>query len=206
MKNIVILISGRGSNMEAIVRACQAEGWPSRIAAVISNRPDAAGLEFAASHGIATAVVDHKAFPDRDSFDAALAQVIDGFSPDLVVLAGFMRILTAPFVQHYAGRMLNIHPSLLPSFPGLATHRQALAVGVKLHGATVHFVTPDLDHGPIVIQAAVPVLSTDSEEVLAERVLQQEHLIYPRAVRWFVEGKLRLDHGRVHIDPSAEQA
>ncbi len=206
MRSIVILISGRGSNMEAIVRAAQAENWPVSIAAVISNRADSAGLDFARQHGIATAVVANKDYPTRELFDTALRAVIEGFTPDLVVLAGFMRILTTPFVEHYAGRMLNIHPSLLPSFPGLATHRQALAVGVKLHGATVHFVTPDLDHGPIVIQAAVPVLSTDSEEVLAERVLQQEHLIYPRAVRWFVEGKLRLDHGRVHIDPSAEQA
>lgn len=206
MRSIVILISGRGSNMEAIVRTAQAENWPVSIAAVISNRADSAGLDFARQHGIATAVVANKDYPTREQFDTALRAVIDGFTPDLVVLAGFMRILTTPFVQHYAGRMLNIHPSLLPSFPGLATHRQALAVGVKLHGATVHFVTPDLDHGPIVIQAAVPVLSTDSEEVLAERVLQQEHLIYPRAVRWFVEGKLRLDQGRVHIDPSAEQA
>ena len=206
MRSIVILISGRGSNMEAIVRAAQAQNWPVSIAAVISNRADSAGLDFARQHGIATAVVANKDYPTRELFDAALRAIIDGFTPDLVVLAGFMRILTTPFVEHYAGRMLNIHPSLLPSFPGLATHRQALAVGVKLHGATVHFVTPDLDHGPIVIQAAVPVLSTDSEETLAERVLQQEHLIYPRAVRWFVEGKLRLDHGRVHIDPSAEQA
>jgi len=205
MRSIVILISGRGSNMEAIVRAAEAQNWPVSIAAVISNRPDSAGLDFARQHGIATAVVANKDYPTRELFDTALRAVIDGFAPDLVVLAGFMRILTTPFVEHYAGRMLNIHPSLLPSFPGLATHRQALAVGVKLHGATVHFVTPDLDHGPIVIQAAVPVLSTDSEEVLAERVLQQEHLIYPRAVRWFVEGKLRLDNGRVHIDPSAEQ-
>ncbi|MFL9877837.1 phosphoribosylglycinamide formyltransferase [Herbaspirillum rhizosphaerae] len=205
MRSIVILISGRGSNMEAIVRAAEAEHWPVSIAAVISNRSDSAGLDFARQHGIATAVVANKDYPTRELFDTALRAVIDGFAPDLVVLAGFMRILTTPFVEHYAGRMLNIHPSLLPSFPGLATHRQALAVGVKLHGATVHFVTPDLDHGPIVVQAAVPVLSTDSEEVLAERVLQQEHLIYPRAVRWFVEGKLRLDNGRVHIDPSAEQ-
>lgn len=205
MRSIVILISGRGSNMEAIVRAAEAQNWPVSIAAVISNRPDSAGLDFARQHGIATAVVANKDYPTRELFDTALRAVIDGFAPDLLVLAGFMRILTTPFVEHYAGRMLNIHPSLLPSFPGLATHRQALAVGVKLHGATVHFVTPDLDHGPIVVQAAVPVLSTDSEEVLAERVLQQEHLIYPRAVRWFVEGKLRLDNGRVHIDPSAEQ-
>lgn len=188
--------------MEAIVRTAQAEKWPVSIAAVISNRADSAGLAFAREHGIATAVVTNKDFPTREQFDVALRDVIDAFSPDLVVLAGFMRILTAPFVDHYAGRMLNIHPSLLPAFPGLATHRQALAAGVKLHGATVHFVTPDLDHGPIVAQAAVPVQEGDTEEILAERVLQQEHLIYPRAVRWFVEGKLHLDGARVRIDPT----
>ncbi|QJP99729.1 phosphoribosylglycinamide formyltransferase [Herbaspirillum rubrisubalbicans] len=199
MRSIVILISGRGSNMEAIVRAAQAERWPARIAAVISNRADASGLEFAASHGIATAVIANRDYPTRDQFDAALRAQIDTFAPDLVVLAGFMRILTAPFVNHYQGRMLNIHPSLLPSFPGLATHRQALAAGVKLHGATVHFVTPDLDHGPIVAQAAVPVLEDDSEETLAERVLEQEHVIYPRAVRWFVQGRLALDGARVRL-------
>jgi phosphoribosylglycinamide formyltransferase-1 len=206
MRSIVILISGRGSNMEAIVRAAQAEKWPVSIAAVISNRTDSAGLEFARRHGIATAVVANKDYPTREQFDTALRAAIDVFAPDLVVLAGFMRILTTPFVEHYAGRMLNIHPSLLPSFPGLATHRQALAAGVRLHGATVHFVTPDLDHGPIVAQVAVPVRDTDSEETLAERVLEQEHLIYPRAVRWFVEGKLSLDGNRVRLDPSAEQA
>jgi phosphoribosylglycinamide formyltransferase 1 len=206
MRSIVILISGRGSNMEAIVRTAQAEKWPVSIAAVISNRADSAGLAFAREHGIATAVVTNKDFPTREQFDIALRDVIDAFSPDLVVLAGFMRILTAPFVDHYAGRMLNIHPSLLPAFPGLATHRQALAAGVKLHGATVHFVTPDLDHGPIVAQAAVPVQEGDTEESLAERVLQQEHLIYPRAVRWFVEGKLHLDGARVRIDPTVSNA
>jgi phosphoribosylglycinamide formyltransferase-1 len=206
MRSIVILISGRGSNMEAIIRAAQAERWPVSIAAVISNRADSSGLEFAREHGIFTTVVANKDYASREQFDAALRAVIDTFSPDLVVLAGFMRILTASFVEHYAGRMLNIHPSLLPSFPGLATHRQALAAGVRLHGATVHFVTPDLDHGPIVAQAAVPVRSDDTEQSLAERVLQQEHLIYPRAVRWFVEGKLRLDGTRVHLDPAVEQA
>ncbi|ENZ76972.1 MULTISPECIES: phosphoribosylglycinamide formyltransferase [Ralstonia] len=205
MKNIVILISGRGSNMEAIVRACQAEGWSGRIAAVISNRPDAAGLKFAASHGIATAVVDHKAFPDRDSFDAALAQVIDGFSPDLVVLAGFMRILTPGFVKRYAGRMLNIHPSLLPCFPGLHTHEAALAMGVKVHGATVHFVTADLDHGPIVLQAIIDVRQGDTPDSLAGRLLAQEHTIYPRAVRWFVEGRLSVEHGVVRVWPDESQ-
>ncbi|MEV8469177.1 MULTISPECIES: phosphoribosylglycinamide formyltransferase [unclassified Ralstonia] len=205
MKNIVILISGRGSNMEAIVRACQAEGWSGRIAAVISNRPEAAGLKFAASHGIATAVVDHKAFPDRDSFDAALAQVIDGFSPDLVVLAGFMRILTPGFVKRYAGRMLNIHPSLLPCFPGLHTHEAALAMGVKVHGATVHFVTADLDHGPIVLQAIIDVRQDDTPDSLAGRLLVQEHTIYPRAVRWFVEGRLSIEDGVVRVSPDESQ-
>jgi phosphoribosylglycinamide formyltransferase-1 len=205
MKNIVILISGRGSNMEAIVRACQAEGWPARIAAVISNRPDAAGLKFAASHGIATAVVDHKTFADREHFDAALAQAIDGFSPDLVVLAGFMRILTPGFVKHYAGRMLNIHPSLLPCFPGLHTHEAALAMGVKVHGATVHFVTADLDHGPIALQAIIDVRQDDTPQSLAARLLTQEHVIYPRAVRWFVEDRLSVENGVVRVSPDASQ-
>ena len=199
MKNIVILISGRGSNMQAIVRAAKNEQWPCNIAAVISNRADAEGLTFAAEQGIPTAVVVSKEYPTREAFDAALRVAIDRFSPDLVVLAGFMRILTPAFVEHYAGRMLNIHPSLLPSFPGLATHRQALAAGVKVHGATVHFVTAELDHGPIVDQAAVPVLSGDTESTLAERVLVQEHLIYPRAVRWFVEDRLAIDNGLVRV-------
>lgn len=205
MKNIVILISGRGSNMEAIVRACAAEGWPARIVAVLSNRPDAAGLAFAAEHGIATGVVDHREFPDRASFDAAMAACIDQYSPDLVVLAGFMRILTDNFVQRYAGRMLNIHPSLLPSFPGLHTHRQALEMGVKLHGATVHYVTPDLDHGPIVLQAALDVQRADTPASLAERLLVCEHVIYPRAVRWFVEDRLRLQDGIVNVEPAEPQ-
>ncbi|KAA1008836.1 phosphoribosylglycinamide formyltransferase [Paraburkholderia panacisoli] len=205
MKKLVILISGRGSNMEAIVRACSDEGWPAQVAAVIANRPDAAGLAFAASHGIATAVVDHRQFPDRDSFDAALAQEIDGFAPDLVVLAGFMRVLTDGFVDRYAGRMLNVHPSLLPSFPGLKTHQQALDAGVRLHGASVHFVTSQLDHGPIVVQAAVPVETGDTPATLAERVLATEHIIYPRAVRWFVEGRLALDGLRVTLTPPEPQ-
>ncbi|NEX60439.1 phosphoribosylglycinamide formyltransferase [Noviherbaspirillum galbum] len=199
MKNIVILISGRGSNMQAIVRAARAEGWPCRIAAVISNRQDAEGLVFAADHGIATAVVPSKGVASREDFDAALRAEIDRFQPDLVVLAGFMRILTPAFVEHYAGRMLNIHPSLLPSFPGLATHRQALQAGVKVHGATVHFVTAELDHGPIVAQATVPVLPGDDEHALADRVLAQEHQLYPRAVRWFVEDRLAISNGVVHV-------
>ena len=199
MKNIVILISGRGSNMEAIVRAQQAEAWPARIAAVISNKPDAKGLAFAASHGIPTAVVPNKEFPTREAFDAALQETIDRFEPDLVVLAGFMRILTAPFVEHYAGRMLNIHPSLLPLFPGLHTHRQALDAGVEEHGATVHFVTAELDHGPAVIQARIPVLPGDTEDSLAERLLAEEHVIYPQAVRLFIEDRLSIEGGEVRI-------
>lgn len=191
--------------MEAIVRACSDEAWAAQVAAVIANRPDAAGLAFAASHGIATAVVDHRQFPDRDSFDAALARQIDSFAPDLVVLAGFMRVLTAGFVDHYAGRMLNVHPSLLPSFPGLKTHQQALDAGVRLHGASVHFVTSQLDHGPIVAQAAVPVETGDTPAMLAERVLATEHIIYPRAVRWFVEGRLALDGLRVTLTPPEPQ-
>jgi phosphoribosylglycinamide formyltransferase-1 len=197
MKRIVILISGRGSNMRSIVEACAAERWPARVVAVISHRPDAAGLAFAASHSIPTAVVDHRAFATRDAFDAALAQAIDAHAPDLVVLAGFMRILGAAFVRRYEGRMLNIHPSLLPAFPGLHTHRRAIDAGCKLAGATVHFVTPELDHGPIVLQAVVPVLPDDDESRLAERVLAREHVIYPRAVRWFVEGRLHVERGIV---------
>ncbi len=200
MKNIVILISGRGSNMEAVVRAAREQQWPARIAAVISNRADAAGLAFAASHGIATAVVPNKDYATRDQFDAALQTVIDGYAPDLVVLAGFMRILTPQFVEHYAGRMLNIHPSLLPAFPGLATHAQALAAGVPEHGATVHFVTAELDHGPMVAQAAVPVLPDDTVDTLSARVLEQEHELYPRAIRWFVEDRLSIEQGQVRVD------
>ena len=197
MKSIVILISGRGSNMEAIQQRCAAEAWPARIAAVISNRADAAGLQFAAAQGIATAAVDHKAFAAREAFDEALAAAIDAHRPDLLVLAGFMRILGERFVRRYEGRMLNIHPSLLPMFPGLHTHQRALDAGCKLAGATVHFVTPELDHGPIVMQSVVPVLPGDDADALAARVLATEHRIYPRAVRWFVEGALCVEHGVV---------
>jgi phosphoribosylglycinamide formyltransferase-1 len=199
MKNIVILISGRGSNMEALVRAARAEAWPARIAAVISNKADAKGLEFAQAHGIATAVVPNKEYASRELFDAALRETIDRFAPDLVVLAGFMRILTAPFVEHYAGRMLNIHPSLLPLFPGLHTHQQAIDAGVAEHGATVHFVTAELDHGPMVAQARVPVLPGDTEETLSARVLAEEHKLYPHAIRLFVEDRLRIHNGEVSI-------
>lgn len=197
MKNIVILISGRGSNMEAIVRACASEGWNARVAAVISNRPDAAGLAFAKSRGIATAVVDHTGFADRDAFDDALANVVEGFGPDVVALAGFMRILNPAFVRRFEKRLLNVHPSLLPAFTGLHTHRRAIEAGCKAAGATVHFVTNALDHGPIIIQAVVPVLPGDTEATLSARVLSREHVIYPRAVRWMVEGLLRVENGIV---------
>ena len=190
MKNIVILISGRGSNMEAIARACATESWPARIAAVVSNRADAAGLAFAQASGIATAVVEHTGFASREAFDARLAETIDAFRPDVVALAGFMRILTPGFVQRYDGRLVNIHPSLLPMFPGLHTHRRAIEAGCKVAGASVHFVTADLDHGPIIGQAVVPVLADDGESSLAARVLAQEHRLYPRAIRWLVEGRL----------------
>jgi phosphoribosylglycinamide formyltransferase-1 len=199
MKNIVILISGRGSNMEALIAARDDGTLPVNIAAVISNRPAAPGLETAEKAGITAHYINHQAFAERDAFDAALAECIDGFAPDLVVLAGFMRILSDGFVRHYAGRLMNIHPSLLPAFPGLHTHRRALEEGVRIHGCTVHFVTPALDHGPVIIQAAVPVLDCDDEATLAARVLRQEHRIYPQAVRWFVEGRLRLDDGRVRL-------
>ena len=190
MKNIVILISGRGSNMEAIVQACALESWPARVAAVVSSKATASGLQFAAQQGIATAALDHKQFDSREAFDAELMKLIDGFAPDVVVLAGFMRILTEGFVRHYEGRLMNIHPSLLPAFPGLHTHERALEAGCKVAGATVHLVTPELDHGPIIAQAVVPVLPTDTPGTLAERVLVQEHQIYPRAVRWLVDGAL----------------
>ncbi len=171
----------------------------AQIVAVISNRPQAAGLAYAISQGIPTAVVDHQAYAGREAFDAALTRCIESFNPDLLVLAGFMRILGEPFVQRYEGRLLNIHPSLLPAFAGLDTHARAIAAGVRLHGATVHFVTPQLDQGPIVIQAAVPVMPDDDAQQLAARVLAQEHRIYPRAVQWFCDGRLRIQDGRVEI-------
>ena len=205
MKRIVILISGRGSNMEAIVQACAEQAWPAAVVAVLSNRPAAAGLRFAAARGIATAAVDHQAFSNREDFDAALADAIDGHSPDLLVLAGFMRILGPAFVRRYAGRMLNIHPSLLPAFPGLHTHQRALAAGCKAVGATVHFVTSELDHGPIVMQSVVPVRPGDDEAGLAARVLATEHMIYPLAVSWFVQGQLQLQGGLVSHTAGASQ-
>ncbi|MDP1633393.1 MAG: phosphoribosylglycinamide formyltransferase [Gallionellaceae bacterium] len=196
MKNIVILISGRGSNMEAMLAA----GLPCRIAAVISNKADARGLETARAHGILTSVVAHAEHASRELFDAALAAEIDRHQPDLVVLAGFMRILGDGFVRRYHGRLMNIHPSLLPAFPGLHTHRRALEAGCRIHGCTVHFVTSALDNGPVIIQAAVPVHADDSEETLAARLLAQEHIVYPQAVRWFVEERLTLAaDGRVQL-------
>jgi phosphoribosylglycinamide formyltransferase-1 len=205
MKRIVLLISGRGSNMEAIVQRCAAEGWPAQVVAVISNRPQAKGLDFARAHGIATSVVDHKQYALRSDFDAALAAAIDAHEPDLVALAGFMRVLGTEFVEHYAGRLLNIHPSLLPAFPGLHTHRGAIEAGCKLAGATVHFVTAQLDHGPIVMQSVVPVRPGDDEATLAARVLATEHVIYPQSIRWFVEGQLSLEGGRVLQRAGASQ-
>ena len=200
MKSIVILISGRGSNMASLIDAVADGSLPVRVAAVLANRPAAPGLAFAAARGIPTRVVDHTQYPGRDAFDAALAEAIDAWAPDLVVLAGFMRILSDGFVARYAGRLINIHPSLLPAFPGLHTHQRALDEGVRIHGCTVHFVTPALDHGPIVVQAAVPVLDGDDAARLVARVLEQEHLIYPLAVRWFAEGRLRLARGRVELE------
>jgi phosphoribosylglycinamide formyltransferase-1 len=190
---IVILISGRGSNMQALLDA----GLP--VSAVISNVPGAKGLEIAAAKGVPTRVVDHKRFATREAFDAALAADIDAFEPRLVALAGFMRVLTPGFVARYAGRLMNVHPSLLPEFPGLHTHERALRAGAKQHGCTVHFVTAELDHGPIVIQASVPVRTGDTAETLAARVLRQEHAIYPRAVRWFLQDQLVIEGGAVRV-------
>ncbi|MDE1941720.1 MAG: phosphoribosylglycinamide formyltransferase [Betaproteobacteria bacterium] len=197
---IVIMISGRGSNMAALLAA----NLPLEVAAVISNRPGVAGLALAAAEGVATEVVDHQAHATREAFDQCLAETIDRYQPQLVVLAGFMRILTPAFIRRYQGRLLNIHPSLLPAFPGLNTHRRALEAGVRIHGCTVHFVTEQLDHGPIVAQAAVPVLPDDSEATLAARVLACEHRIYPEVLCWWAEGRLALqDGGRVRIQGAA---
>ena len=192
MKNIVILISGGGSNMAAIVRAAERDRWSerfgARIAAVISNKAEAGGLAIAKSHGIDTAVVPHKDYPSRDAFDEALAKVVDAHSPALVVLAGFMRILTPAFVGRYSGRLVNLHPSLLPAFPGLNTHQRAIDAGCKVAGVTVHQVTTELDHGPILAQAVVPVLPDDTAATLAGRVLAQEHQLYPRAIaEWLAD-------------------
>ncbi|MBC8007741.1 MAG: phosphoribosylglycinamide formyltransferase [Prolixibacteraceae bacterium] len=195
MKRIVILISGRGSNMQALLEA----KLDAQICVVVSNNPAANGLQIARGAGVDTKVVDHRDYPDRTSFDRALADTIAAYLPDLIVLAGFMRILSEEFIRRFSGRIMNIHPSLLPAFPGLDTHRRAIDEGVKLHGCTVHFVTPALDHGPIIIQAAVPVLPGDNEERLAARVLEQEHAIYAQAIRWFLDDQLAIEGNRVNV-------
>lgn len=210
MKNIVVLISGRGSNFKAVyetsVKEKWSEIWGIRIVGVISNRPEAAGLEFAQSVGIPTAVVDHKKYEDRESFERDLVKQIEVFNGDLVVLAGFMRVLTPFFVRQYPGKILNIHPALLPSFPGLHTHERALEAGVRIHGVTVHFVSDVLDGGEIIGQAAVPVLAGDTPDKLAERVLKKEHILYPRAIRLVACQKVRLEKGTVEMDlESSEQ-
>ncbi len=195
MKRIVVLISGRGSNLEALLAA----NVGGRIELVVSNNPDAQGLAIARAHGVATEIVNHRDFPDRDSFDQVLADKIDGARPHLVVLAGFMRVLTSAFIDRFSGRIINIHPSLLPAFPGTRTHERALQEGVALHGCTVHFVTPKLDHGPIIAQAAVPVRADDDVAHLAERVLQQEHRVLPQAIRWFLGERLSVHANRVQL-------
>lgn len=203
MKRIVCLISGRGSNLEAVLRAAESEDWatavPARVVAVISNRADAAGLAVAAARGVPSTVIEHQRFASREHFDARLAEAIEAQSPDVVVLAGFMRVLSSDFVARFAGRLINIHPSLLPAFPGLATHRQALAAGVRVHGATVHFVSNEVDNGAIIAQAAIAVLPDDSEESLAARVLSREHVLLPRCVRWLCEGRIALRDGRAVV-------
>ncbi len=198
--DVVVLISGRGSNLQSIIDQARAGVLPIRIRAVISNCADAYGLVRAQEAGVPTRVLDHREFRSREQFDRALMTLIDEYSPQLVVLAGFMRILGKDFVNHYAGRLMNIHPSLLPAFPGLHTHERALESGVTQHGASVHFVTADLDGGPIIVQAAVPVLAGDTPDILAERVLQEEHRIFPLAIRWFAEGRLQVRAGQVLLD------
>lgn len=209
MKNIVVLISGRGSNFKALHEAAKKENWEKnfgiRIAGVISNRPDALGLEYAAEQGIENAVVDHKTFQDRESFEKALLAECERFGADLIVLAGFMRVLTEFFVSHYEGRILNIHPALLPLFPGLHTHQRALDAGVRIHGVTVHFVSTVLDGGSIIGQAAVPVLAGDTEDDLAARVLEKEHILYPRAVRLVAEGRVKLNGSKTEMDREASE-
>ena len=205
MLTIVTLISDRGSNFEAIVKTAQKEQWPVRFAGVIANHLTAKGLDFARSQGIPTYVIEHLGHPTRESFDAALIEQIDALGADLVVLAGFMRILTPGFIRHFAGRLINIHPALLPAFPGLHTHKRALEAGVTEHGATVHFVTEGVDEGPIICQGAVPVLKDDDVEALAARVLAIEHQIYPRAVKWFLDGRLRIEGNQVKLQPPESQ-
>lgn len=195
MQRLVVLISGRGSNLQALLAA----GLPAEIAAVVSSEPDAGGLEVARRAGTPSEILDHRQFPERPAFDLALGDVIARYNPHLIVLAGFMRVLTEAFVQRFAGKLINVHPSLLPAFPGLHTHRRALEEGVRIHGCTVHFVTPRLDGGPIIVQAAVPVLHDDTEQTLAARVLREEHVVLPQAVRWFLDGRLQVQGNRVLI-------
>jgi phosphoribosylglycinamide formyltransferase 1 len=201
MHSIVSLISGRGSNFEAIYKAAKAKSWDVQFTGLIANQPEAKGIEFAKSVGIPTAVINHRSYPSREAFDEALMQQIDAFGADLVVLAGFMRILTPGFIKHYEGRMMNIHPSLLPRFPGLHTHERALESGDRVHGATVHFVSAGVDEGPIICQSEIPVLATDTPSELAARVLKTEHQIYPLAVEWFIQGRLQIAGNRVSVDP-----
>lgn len=199
---LVVLISGRGSNLKAILDAVRSGELPAHVCAVISNRPDAGGLEHARAAGIPHEVVDHRHYAEREAFDAALMEAIDRYRPDVVALAGFMRVLGARFIEHYEGRLVNIHPSLLPAFPGLRTHERVLAAGETEHGASVHFVTREVDAGPVIVQARVPVLPGDTPDTLAARVLEQEHRIYPLALRWFAEGRLRLEQGKVRLRPN----
>jgi phosphoribosylglycinamide formyltransferase-1 len=205
MHSIVSLISGRGSNFEAIYRAAQTKSWDVRFSGLISNNPDAKGLEFARSHGIPTAVVNHRDFANRDSFDHAMQNQIDQFGADLIVLAGFMRILTPKFIEYFQGRMINIHPSLLPRYPGLHTHERALESGDAVHGATVHFVSAGVDEGPIICQGEVPILAGDDVNSLAARVLKMEHFIYPLAVEWFIHDRLHIEGDAVRVDPPESQ-
>ncbi len=204
---LVVLISGRGSNMQAIVKTAQDTGVNARVCAVISNKPDAAGLVWAHEQGVDTRVVSHRDYPSREAFDADLARAIDAYEPHYVLLAGFMRVLTPAFVEHFNGRLINIHPSLLPAFPGLHTHQQALALGVQWHGCTVHFVTPVLDHGPILAQGIVPVMASDTINDLSDRLLSVEHAMYERVVRWLAEGRVTLDAlQRVHVQGVATRS
>jgi phosphoribosylglycinamide formyltransferase-1 len=201
---VAVLISGRGSNMESLAQACETPGFPARICVVVSNRPDAPGLEKARSFGIPTAVVDHTEFDDKASFEQAIVDVLEQHGAELICLAGFMRVLSPEFVERYPQRILNIHPSLLPSFPGLHVQQKAIEHGVRYSGCTVHFVVPEVDAGPIVVQAVVPIEQDDTEDTLSARILEQEHLIYPEAVRLFAEGRLRVEGRRVLIDDREE--
>jgi len=205
-KRVVVLISGRGSNMSALIEAASDPAFPAEIVAVLSNRPDARGLDTARERGIATAVIDHKAYDDREAFEHDLTQAIEEYRPDLVCLAGFMRLLTTTFTQHWRDRLINIHPSLLPAFKGLDTHERALAAGVKLHGCTVHFVRPEMDAGPIIAQAAVPVVAGDGPDSLAARVLAAEHQLYPMALALVASGRTRIAAETVIVDADTDTA